>query len=132
MRPLVRIASSHLELEVNSLLFIFSQPPHRSINAQESLDALLMGSAFTSCSVLFLGDGLLQLLSDQATNDLGTKNFSLSFSALTDYGVTRIACSQPDLTSRGLNIKDFVITVEPLELKTMRCFISKHDKVLNF
>ena len=132
MRPLARIVSSHLELEVSSLLFIFTQPPHRRINAQEGLDALLMGSAFTNCSVLFLGDGLMQLLKDQSTSELGTKNFSLSYSALVDYGVTRITCSKSDLSSRGINSEDFVIEVEPLDLKCVREFIAEHDKVLNF
>ena len=61
---------------MSTILFVFSRPPHGSINAQEGLDALLMGSAFTTCSVLFVGDGLMQLASGQSTDDLGTKNFS--------------------------------------------------------
>ena len=117
---------------MSSILFVFSRPPHGSINAQEGLDALLMGSAFTRCSVLFVGHGLMQLISSQLTDDLGTKNFSLSFGALKDYGVTRIACSEPDLVARGLNKDDFLIEVEPLNAAGMRAFVQSHDKVLNF
>ena len=114
------------------MLFVFSRPPHGSINAQEGLDALLMGSAFTTCSVLFVGDGVLQLVAGQSTDALGTKNFSLSFGALKDYGVTRIACSMPDLLARGLNNSDFLIEVEPLDAAGMQALIRHHHKVLNF
>ena len=117
---------------MRSILFVFSRPPHGSINAQEGLDALLMGSAFTTCSVLFVGDGLMQLVAGQSTDDLGTKNFSLSFGALKDYGVTRIACSKPDLVARGLNKDNFLIEVESLSAAAMQAFIRNHDKVLNF
>ena len=126
------IASSRLECKVSTILFVFSRPPHGSINAQEGLDALLMGSAFATCSVLFVGDGLMQLVSGQTTEELGTKNFSLSFWALKDYGVTHIACSKPDLIARGLNKDDFLIEVEPLDTAGMQAFIRDHEKVLNF
>jgi sulfur relay (sulfurtransferase) DsrF/TusC family protein len=48
--------------EAKSLLFVLTSAPHGRINAQEGLDALLMGSAFADCSALFLGDGILQLI----------------------------------------------------------------------
>jgi tRNA 2-thiouridine synthesizing protein C len=117
---------------MGTILFVFSRPPHGSINAQEGLDALLMGSAFTTCSVLFVGDGLLQLVSGQTTEELGARNFSLSFGALKDYGVTHIACSKPDLMARGLNKDDFLIEVEPLDTPGMQAFVRDHEKVLNF
>ena len=117
---------------MSSILYVFSRPPHGSINAQEGLDALLMGSAFTTCSVLFVGDGLMQLIEGQSTDEMGTKNFSLGFGALKDYGVTRIACSKPDLVASGLNNEDFVIEVESLDAAGMQAFIRDHGKVLNF
>ena len=117
---------------MSSILYIFSRPPYGSVNAQEGLDALLMGSAFTTCSALFVGDGLMQLIEGQLTEELGTKNFSLSFGALKDYGVERIACSNPDLTARGLATDDFVIEIEAMESAEMQAFILDHDKVLNF
>ena len=50
---------------MTSILFLFSTPPHGSINAQEGLDALLMGSAFARCSAVFTGEGVLQLVNGQ-------------------------------------------------------------------
>ncbi len=117
---------------MSSILYVFSRPPHGSINAQEGLDALLMGSAFTQCSVLFLGGGLMQLIKGQLPDQLGTKNFSLGFGALKDYGVARIACSKPDLIGYGLSPDDFLIEIEALDAACMQALIRDHDKVLNF
>ncbi|MGV0036213.1 MAG: DsrE family protein [Candidatus Azotimanducaceae bacterium WSBS_2022_MAG_OTU7] len=83
-----------------------SRPPHGSINAQEGLDALLMGAA-TQCSVLFLGGGLMQLIKGLRCPTSWAPEFSLGFGALKDYGVARIACSKPDLIGYGLSRDDF-------------------------
>ena len=117
---------------MSSILFILSGAPHGSINAQESLDALLMGSAFTQCSALFLGQGILQLVSHQETDDLGVKNFALGFKPLDEYGVKRITCSVGDLQQLGLSTDDLMIGIETLDDMAMRQIIKDHDKVLNF
>ena len=43
---------------MKKLLFVQSHPPHGSLFGQEGLDAILAGSAFIECGVLFLGDGI--------------------------------------------------------------------------
>ena len=91
-----------------------------------------MGSAFTTCSVLFVGEGILQLLKGQSTDELGTKNFPLGFGALKDYGVKQVVCSNPDLNARGLSLEDFVIEVDALDASGIQKLIDEHDKVLNF
>lgn len=114
------------------LLFIQSAAAHGSVNAQEGLDAVLMGSAFTECSLLFTGNGVLQLLANQAPEALGLKNFSLTFGALADYGVPGVYCRQSDLDRFGLSLNDLVIDVKPLTAEATRRLITDHDQVLNF
>ena len=117
---------------MSSILFIFSQAPHGRINAQEGLDALLMGSAFTQCSALFHGDAVLQLIKDQAPESMGFKNFSLGFSALADYGVSQIACSAASLEAYGLSAEDLAVEVTQLDSAGIQAMITGHDRVLNF
>ncbi|MBT4491984.1 MAG: sulfurtransferase complex subunit TusC [Gammaproteobacteria bacterium] len=114
------------------LLFIQSAAPHGSISAQEGLDALLMGSAFSECSVLFTNEGVLQLIQNQAPDELGTKNFSLTFGALRDYGVSQIFCRQSSMQRYGLNASDCVIDVEVVNDDVIRQLLNEHDKVHNF
>ncbi len=117
---------------MSSILYAFSRPPYGGINAQEGLDALLMGSAFTDCAVLLVGDGLLQLISGQSTDALGTKQFTLGYGALRDYGVTRIACAKADMIAHSLNADDFIVDVEVLDHAGMQKLINEYDRVLNF
>ena len=117
---------------MTSILFIQTTAPHSSVKAQEGLDALLMGSAFTACSVLFLGNGVTQLTSKQDPEKLGLKNFAQGFSALVDYGVTRVYCRKDDLEHHNLAPKDLLIEVEVLSSKDIRDLIHEHDTVLSF
>ena len=115
-----------------SLLFVFSGAPHTRLNAQEGLDALLMGSAFTDCRVLFLGDGIRQLMQHQAAEEIGRKNFTQGFAALADYGVTSVACRATDLELRNLKPEELVIQVECLDDAACRALMDSSDRILNF
>ena len=117
---------------MKTFLFINTYSPHQSINAQEGLDALLMGSAFTQCSALFLGEGVLQLLKGQDTEALKQKNFSLSFGALKDYGVEDVYCSESELLGYGLSPSDLLIEVTPLNDTDVAALMANHDVILNF
>jgi tRNA 2-thiouridine synthesizing protein C len=78
---------------MTDLMVIFSQRPHSSIHAQEALDAALAGTAFAEVSLLFLGDGVLQLLYEPIdATPQHRKAFQRGFAALTDYEITNIAC----------------------------------------
>ncbi len=117
---------------MKQLLFIHSKAPHGSINAQEGLDAMLMGSAFAECTGLFIGDGILQLLDRQDTTGSGQKNFSKTFAVLGDYGVDNIYCSQSQLSARGLGLADLVIKVKPVSDAEIRQVLARADSILNF
>ena len=117
---------------MKTLLFVHTCSPHGSIKAQEGLDALLMGSAFADCSALFLGDGILQLLRNQDTQQTGQKNFSLAFAALRDYGVDKVYCSKTHLRNHGIDESDLVIDVTALEDKDVAALLASNDVILNF
>ena len=118
--------------DMKTFLFIATHSPHMSITAQEGLDALLMGSAFTQCSALFLGDGILQLLKGQNAGLLDQKNFTLSFGALKDYGVEKVYCSESQLLGFGLTESDLLIEVTALKDADVSALMSNHDVILNF
>lgn len=117
---------------MTSILFLFSTPPHGSINAQEGLDALLMGSAFARCSAVFTGEGVLQLVNGQEPEPLGFRNFSLGFAALRDYGVETVACDAAALRGWGLTQDDLVIPVDVVDPVQVRALMHDHDRILSF
>lgn len=128
----MQIAWSHLVPDMKTLLFVHTSSPHGSIKAQEGLDALLMGSAFADCTALFLGDGILQLLKNQDTQQTGQKNFSLTFGSLQDYGVDKVFCSKTHLLNHDIDESDLVIDVTALEDKDIATLLASHDVILNF
>ncbi len=117
---------------MSSILFIFSGAPHTSLNAQEGLDALLMGSAFTECRLLFLAEGALQLVPEQNGEAIGRRNFAQGFGALNDYGVSKIACRSSDLDAFNLDPAKLLLDVEVLDDAACRQWIIDAGKVLNF
>jgi tRNA 2-thiouridine synthesizing protein C len=59
-------------------------------------------------SVLFLDDGVYQLVKGQDTGALGVKNFSQTFRALGDYEVRQVYIDRDSLTERGLTGDDLL------------------------
>ena len=117
---------------MQNLLFVLRAGPHGSINAQEGLDALLMGSAFAACSALFLDDGLLALKAGQVPDELGLKDVARTYGALADYGVSDVFCSESDLDRFGLNTDDLVIPVTPLTDADIAALLARHTVTLSF
>ena len=116
---------------MSQLLFVMSRAPG-TINAQEGFDALLMGSAFSECSVLFLGEGLYQLLNGQQPEPLGRKNYTLGFAALEDYGVKHIYCSESQLAGASLTRDNLILDVRPLSESDVNQLFADHDAILSF
>ena len=114
------------------LLFIQTCAPHGSINAQEGLDAVLMGSAFSTCTLLFQGEGVLQLISNQAPDGLGVKDFSRTFGALRDYGVTDIYCQQSAMDRFRITEEDLLLDVKVLADSDIKAVMATHDRILTF
>jgi len=114
------------------LLFIQSKAPHGSLFGQEGLDAILMGTAFAECNVLLVEDGIYQVLKAQDTRELGTKDYSVTYKALPDYGVSTIYCSERHLLARGLTPDDLVVPVEPLGNDAIKQLMADHTAILGF
>lgn len=115
-----------------SILFIQTATPHSSIRAQEGLDALLMGSAFSECSVLFLGSAVQQLRSNQSPEAIGRKDFAKGFGALKDYGVNNVYCLDSDMDAHGISSSELLLDVKRVSASEIRTLIDQHDKVLTF
>ncbi len=99
---------------IKKFLYLNRRAPYGSIYALESLEVVLIGAAFDQqVSLAFVDDGVFQLAKGQDTKSLGVKNFSPTFRALGDYGVTKFYVEQESLSERGLTAADLMpITYE--------------------
>lgn len=117
---------------MSDLVFVQSYAPHGSIKGQEVLDACLMGSAFARCALVFLGDGILQVMAGQDTDALGVKDYSVSYGVLKDYGVEKVYCLDADLKGHDLQVDQLKIEVEVLSASELQQVLTSAKQVLTF
>ena len=96
-------------MATKKFLYVNRKAPHGSIYAQESLEVVLIAAAFEQdVSLAFIDDGVYQLMQNQDTAALGSKNFSPTYKALGDYEVSKIYVEQESLELRGLTKDDLM------------------------
>jgi tRNA 2-thiouridine synthesizing protein C len=94
---------------VKKCLYLNRKAPYGTIYAWESLEVVLIGAAFDQeVSVMFLDDGVYELVKGQNTSAIGMKNFSPTYRTLGDYEVKNIYVDRDSLEARGLTEDDLV------------------------
>lgn len=94
---------------VKKFLYINRRAPYGTVYAWEALEVVLIGAAFDQqVNLAFVDDGVYQIVKGQDTSQLGIKNFSPTYAALGDYGVTSIYVEKESLEMRGLTVNDLL------------------------
>jgi tRNA 2-thiouridine synthesizing protein C len=116
------------------LLFVMRHAPYGSSTAREALDALLATAVFgQDVGVLFMNDGVFQLVRDQSPDTLPQKNLASSLQALPIYDVERLYVHTPSLTERGLVMSDLVMdNLIELDNRAVGRLFSEQDQLLSF
>lgn len=119
---------------MKSVLFVSRHAPYGSSLAKDALDALLTSAAYDQpLAMLFMDDGVFQLLPGQDANLIGQKSFSRMLPALELYGVERLFVHQPSLELRNLGLEDLMTL--PLSLVNddeLRNLLQNHQHILSF
>jgi len=116
-----------------TVLFLNRKAPHGSIHAQEALDAVLMASAYEQhIELLFIDDGIYQLLSGQAPQAAGLKNFAAGFRALEMYGVEDLYVEAESLELRGINSNELLVPVTLINSEQCAQKLANAKVVLSF
>lgn len=114
-------------------LIICRRPPYGESYAREALDAALATAAFDQpIALLFLGDGITQLLSTQDSAAIGEKSFEKQLSALPLYDINAIYVDAVALQQRGLNTADLSLPAQTVSDTEIAALLKDHDVVLNF
>ena len=119
--------------ERKTLLVIVRQPPYGSSLARASLDTAFAAAALEQpVSLLFLGDGVLQLLSDQHSEAIGVKNIGRLLASLPLYDIESVYIDAVAAARYRLGTDDLVLPVTPLDPAAMRGLINASDHVIGF
>jgi len=118
---------------MKKFMFVNRKAPYGTIYALESLEVVLITATFDQdVSLVFMDDGVYELVKGQQTKEIGLKNFSPTYRALEGYDVEKLYVDQDSLTQRGLTEKDLLVPVEVLNNTQMAVLMAQQDVVLSF
>lgn len=119
--------------KVKKFMFVNRKAPYGTIYALESLEVVLIAATFDQdVSLVFIDDGVYELVKGQQTKGIGIKNFSPSYRALEGYDVEKLYVDRASLGARGLSEQDLLVPVELLDAAQMGQLMAQQDVILSF
>ncbi|ODV10861.1 MAG: sulfurtransferase TusC [Rubrivivax sp. SCN 70-15] len=118
---------------MKKFMFVNRKAPYGTIYALESLEVVLIAATFDQdVSLVFVDDGVYELVKGQDTQGIGIKNHSKTYRALEGYDVEKLYVERESLESRGLSEDDLIVDVEVLSGTEMAALMAEQDVVLSF
>lgn len=95
--------------DIKKFMYLNRRAPYGTIYAWESLEVVLIGAAFDQeVSLMFVDDGVYQLVKGSDTSKSAMKNFMPTYRTLGDYGVRHLYVDKASLEARGLTAEDLI------------------------
>lgn len=119
--------------KVKKFMFLNRKAPYGTVYALESLEVVLITATFDQdVSLVFMDDGVYELVKGQNTKAIEMKNFSPTYRALDGYDVEKLYVERESMQARGLTEADLVVPVEVLSSAEMGQLMAEQDIVLSF
>ena len=120
-------------MATKKFMFVNRKAPFGTIYALESLEVVLITATFDQdVSLVFLDDGVYELVKGQDTAGIGIKNHSKTYRALEGYDVEKLYVERESMEARGLSEDDLIVDVEVLGSAEMAALMAEQDVVLSF
>jgi tRNA 2-thiouridine synthesizing protein C len=117
---------------VKKFMFVNRRAPYGTIYALEGLEVVLISAAFDQdVSMVFLDDGVYELMKGQQTKAIEVKNFSPTYRALEGYDIEKLYVEQESLTARGLTADSLVVPVEVLSAAQLAELMEQQDVLVS-
>ena len=114
------------------LAFLMRRAPYAGSIAMETIEAALVAAVFEQdVTLIFLDDGVYQLIAEQQAAKLGTKSVGDALKALPAYDIERLIVYDESLHGRGLGAADLAVPVTIVDARTLRRLIAEQDVVLS-
>jgi tRNA 2-thiouridine synthesizing protein C len=118
---------------MKKFMFVNRRPPYGSIYALESLEVVLITATFDQdVSLVFIDDGVYELVKGQNTKAIGIKNHSPTYRALEGYDIEKLYVERESMQARGLTEADLLVDVEVLSSAEVADLMAEQDVVLTF
>ena len=118
---------------IKKFMFVNRRAPYGTVYALEALEVVLISAAFDQdVSMVFLDDGVYELVKGQQTKAIEVKNFSPAYRALDGYDIEKLYVDADSLAARGLTADNLRVPVEVLNAAQMAELMDAQDVVISF
>ena len=117
----------------NSMLVVVRRAPYGSSLARAALDVALAAAAFEQpVKLLFMGDGVLQLLPGQDSGAIGVKNIGRLLASLPLYEIETVYVDSEAATRHGLDLSAAPLATRAVDGPAMHQLMDSCDHLLGF
>lgn len=115
------------------VLLVIRHSPYGSSLARASLDMALAAAAFEQhIDLLFMGDGVLQLLPDQDAAAVGLRNHARTLASLPLYDIDSVYVERAAADRYHIDLALAPLVVLPLDHHEIHQLMCQHDHLLGF
>jgi tRNA 2-thiouridine synthesizing protein C len=115
------------------LLLLIRHSPYGSSLARASIDVALAAAAFDQAvSLLFVGDGVLQLVPDQDTQQQGVRNLGKLLASLPLYDIEQVYVDAEAADRYHLDLTTAPVSAQALDRQAMSRLLLTHDHLMGF
>jgi len=115
------------------LLVVVRHSPYGSSLARASLDVALAAAAFEQpVKLLFMGDGVLQLLPEQDSRAIGQKNIGRLLSSLPLYDIDMVYVDAEAVARHGIDLDSAQLPARALNERAIHQLMIGCDHLLGF
>jgi tRNA 2-thiouridine synthesizing protein C len=117
----------------HDILILQRHAPYGSSIAREGLDFILTSAAYDqNLTILFLGDGVFQLLNNQDSKAIELKNHASALEVLPLYDIENLFVIEEDLSERSIEHSQIMDNVNIITRAQGKVIIEQHTKVIGF
>ena len=113
-------------------LVLMRRSPYGGSLARASVDlALALGAFEQDFDLLFMGDGVLQLLNSQDSGQIGQKNVGKALSSLPLVDIESVYVEAAALARHGLHESDLILPVHALDAAAVKALLNDCDHLVS-
>ena len=114
-------------------LVLLRRPPYGTNLSKAGLDTALAAAAFDQpVDVLFMGDGVLQLVPQQDGESLGVKTLGKQIASLPMYDIEQVYVDATAARDYAIDLEEVPVAVTPLDDDGIAELIAGADALLGF
>ena len=118
---------------MKQLTIIFRNSPAFNSKGREALDLAMLSASFDQVvKLIFVDEGIFNLLSGQQPELLGGKDYISTFKALPLYDIEDIYICDKSMSQYSIQKSELIVEAEPVTADRIRTLINEADEVLVF